>query len=348
MSTNITAPVVAADDDILAAEWNEMRDDIIVNAGDYETAGGDGNTVTLAIDSSIVAYAAGQKFRFQANASNTGVATLNVNAIGAQTIKKRSGIGLSADDIQSGQEVEVVYDGTDMIMISQTGNAENVIETLNAGAAINGGTLPVPVYQSTADNELYACDGNDTSTLNFIGFAISNSTDGNPISFQGSGIVGGFSGLAEGEKYYVQDAVGTVGTSIGTYGILVGEATSTTELLIKKATSPVGVPAATGGVALATTYQNTYGKPITIIATLQATSAFGNGDTITEVNMDSSTPPTTIIGSIMDRADTGGGAGLSGTRATVTFIVPEGHYWRYDNGGGGGTSSIVSEYIYFG
>ena len=118
MSTNITAPVVAADDDALAADWNKMRKDIIVNAGDYETAGGDGDTITLAIDSSISAYAAGQKFRFQANAANTGAVTLNVNAIGAIAIKKNGSLDLVDGDIKSGQEVEVVYDGTNMQLLS--------------------------------------------------------------------------------------------------------------------------------------------------------------------------------------------------------------------------------------
>jgi len=233
MSTNITTPVVAADDDILAADWNAMRDDIIVNAGDYETAGGDGDTITLAIDSSISAYAAGQKFRFQANAANTGAVTLNVNAIGAIAVKKNHDEALVANDIESGQEVEVTYDGVNMQMQSPTAHQEHIIGTLNAGETIAGATLPVAVYQDTTDNKLYACDGNDTAKLKFIGFAISNSTDGNPIAFQGSGIVRGFTGLTEGVKYYVQDDK-TIGVIAGTWAILVGVAISETELLIEK------------------------------------------------------------------------------------------------------------------
>jgi len=104
----------------------------------------------------------------------------------------------------------------------------------NAGETINGATLPVPVYQDTTDNEFYKCDADDTDKLNFVGFAISNGTDGNPIDIQMNGIVKGFSGLDEGEKYYVQDTAGTIGTSKGTYNILVGVAISTTELLILK------------------------------------------------------------------------------------------------------------------
>jgi hypothetical protein len=105
---------------------------------------------------------------------------------------------------------------------------------LNCGETINGATIPVPVYQSKVDNELYACDANDNTRYKFIGFVTSNGTNGNPAIFQGSGLVSGFTALAEGEKYYVQDAVGTIGTTPGTQVILVGVAVSETELLIQK------------------------------------------------------------------------------------------------------------------
>lgn len=107
-------------------------------------------------------------------------------------------------------------------------------KSVTAGAAINGGTLPVPVYQNKTDNEFYSCDANDTNALKFVGFAISNGTDGGAMNVQFSGVVSGFTGLQEGEKYYVQDTAGTIGTTIGTYEVLVGIAISETELLIQK------------------------------------------------------------------------------------------------------------------
>jgi hypothetical protein len=108
------------------------------------------------------------------------------------------------------------------------------IKSITAGATINGATLPVPVYQKKSDNEFYACDANDTDAMKFLGFSITNGTDGAAMSVQFSGVVSGFTGLAEGEKYYVQDTVGTIGTTPGTYEILVGIAISETELLIQK------------------------------------------------------------------------------------------------------------------
>jgi len=108
------------------------------------------------------------------------------------------------------------------------------VRTVTAGATINGATLPVPVYQNKTDNEFYACDGNDTAAMKFLGFAVSNGTDGATFNVQFTGIVSGFTGLDEGEKYYLSDTVGTISTTIGTYEVLVGVAISTTELLIQK------------------------------------------------------------------------------------------------------------------
>ena len=108
------------------------------------------------------------------------------------------------------------------------------VKSVTAGATINGATLPVPVYQNKTDNEFYACDGNDLAAMKFTGFAISNGTDGVAFNVQFYGVVSGFTGLDEGEKYYLSDTVGTISNAPGTYEVLVGVAISTTQLLIQK------------------------------------------------------------------------------------------------------------------
>ena len=107
-------------------------------------------------------------------------------------------------------------------------------KAMTAGATINGATLPVPVYQDSSTFKYLACAANDTTKMKFQGLATSNSTDTNPINVQFDGIVAGFTGLTRGLAYYIQDAVGTIGTTPGTNTILVGIAISTTEILIQK------------------------------------------------------------------------------------------------------------------
>lgn len=71
-------------------------------------------------------YVTGGVYSFKANTANTGAASINLNALGAKTIKKVAG-GITTDladnDIRVGQVVEVQYDGTNMQMQSPLGNA---------------------------------------------------------------------------------------------------------------------------------------------------------------------------------------------------------------------------------
>lgn len=79
-----------------------------------------GSTDTYAITLSPVpaAYTAGMAVRFKANTLNTGAATLNVNALGAKTIKKNFNADLVTGDILAGQFIEVIYDGTNFQLLS--------------------------------------------------------------------------------------------------------------------------------------------------------------------------------------------------------------------------------------
>ena len=106
-------------------------------------------------------------------------------------------------------------------------------DTLNSGEAITGDTLPVAIFVST-NNKVYACDANDSSKLQFHGFAISTVAGADlAIEIQTSGVVSGFSGLTEGVDYYVQDDK-TIGVSPGTNVIKVGQAISATEISIQR------------------------------------------------------------------------------------------------------------------
>jgi len=85
-----------------------------VDAGATDDYAGD-------LSPAISGYITGTLYRFKANTANTGACTVNFNAVGAIPIKKvRAGItsALADNDILAGQWVEVIYDGTNMQMIS--------------------------------------------------------------------------------------------------------------------------------------------------------------------------------------------------------------------------------------
>jgi hypothetical protein len=77
------------------------------------TAAGTADAKTLTYSVAPAAYYNGQRFAFIANTVNTGSATLNVNSLGAKTIKKLDSTGaaanLAAGDMVAGMFVEVAY-----------------------------------------------------------------------------------------------------------------------------------------------------------------------------------------------------------------------------------------------
>lgn len=71
----------------------------------------------------VSAYATGQVFVFKANTANTGAATLNVNSLGAKTIKKNYNSDLASNDLVANQMVKVIYDGTNFQLLSPVSNS---------------------------------------------------------------------------------------------------------------------------------------------------------------------------------------------------------------------------------
>lgn len=105
----------------------------------FLTSGGSANAYTLTYSVAPASYYTGQTFTFTANFGCTGSATLNVNGLGAKTIKKDvSGTmtALSSGDIASGAKVKVSYDGTDFIWINWQGAVVSVSAATDSAAGI--------------------------------------------------------------------------------------------------------------------------------------------------------------------------------------------------------------------
>ncbi len=143
----------------------------------------------------IAAYAAGTHYRFKANTSNTGVATLNLNAVGAIAIKKWSNQNLEDNDIRVGQWVDVVYDGTYFQMQSQVGTYLEAGPTL--ALVLNRAVYPytididpsvVPTLTAanawTGANSFPAIKGSGTAVTVTSGFGTSPSIAGVDTAFR--------------------------------------------------------------------------------------------------------------------------------------------------------------------
>lgn len=82
------------------------------------TATGTADALTLKLksgESALAAYAAGQRFQFQASATNTGAVTARINGLAAVAVKKSGNAGLVdlvGGDIRAGALYDLNYDGT--------------------------------------------------------------------------------------------------------------------------------------------------------------------------------------------------------------------------------------------
>lgn len=115
---------------------------------------GANDTYVIALTFRLASYMVGQSLWFKANTANTGAATLNVNGLGAKTIKKVAGgitTDLATNDIRAGQWVHVVYDGTNFQMLSTSGNAPDVAASILAASISDGDVTHAPDGNSVFD-----------------------------------------------------------------------------------------------------------------------------------------------------------------------------------------------------
>lgn len=92
-----------------ARDWSKISDYVSKNPiyYDEDVVGTDSYAITV---NGIIELEDGAEFRLKVATSNTGAATLNVNGLGAKTIKRRFNQDFVTGDILAGQIIEVVYD----------------------------------------------------------------------------------------------------------------------------------------------------------------------------------------------------------------------------------------------
>lgn len=120
------------------------------------TSAGTGTGYTLAYSVSPAAYYTGQAFKWVAHTASTGSATININALGALTIKKNvRGVKstIAAGEIGSGQVIEGYYDGTDYIWTNYS--ADPSVNALTAETVIAlADFLRIYDLSATADRKI--------------------------------------------------------------------------------------------------------------------------------------------------------------------------------------------------
>jgi hypothetical protein len=93
------------------------------------------------------AYVTGMTVVFKANTANTGAATLNVNSLGAKTIKKFADQDLGDNNIKAGGWHVVVYDGTNFQLLSALNAGVTVADLSKAQGSVSLATTHFDVQQ---------------------------------------------------------------------------------------------------------------------------------------------------------------------------------------------------------
>lgn len=131
--------VWSAGDQALASDLNNnFQQGLQQQVATYASDTGTANVYAVTLSPAPASYAAGMVVVFKAGNASTGASTLNVNSLGAKTIKKNQGIDLGSGDIKSGQIVTAVYDGTNFQLVSpiSTGSGSFAFGTIS----VPGGT----------------------------------------------------------------------------------------------------------------------------------------------------------------------------------------------------------------
>ena len=164
----------AADD---SANLGQVQSGIVSHA---TAVGGTADVITATFSPPFTAYTAKMKIRWTSSGANTVTApTINVDGLGAKTIKQGAGAALSAGNIgASGAIHEVVYNGPDFLLLNPLASASAgvgqqtiwVPASAMYGRTTNGAAAGV-VETSTNKVMIRTLDF-DTATQEFAQFAI--------------------------------------------------------------------------------------------------------------------------------------------------------------------------------
>jgi hypothetical protein len=101
--------------------FNEHQADYLKHTG-YASATGSANAYVATLNPALSAYAEGVSLRLKINVANTGASTVDVNGLGAKSIKKSNGNDVASGNLKVGVIYTLAYDGTSFILQGEGGS----------------------------------------------------------------------------------------------------------------------------------------------------------------------------------------------------------------------------------
>lgn len=133
------------------------------------------NVYVATLSPAVTAYTTGMTVHLEFAAINTGSATINLNSVGAKTIKDVYGAALIGNELQSGGIYTICYDGTDFLLVN-TASLLRTVTIKKAAVSIThntwtqcafdaGDVVTDPAGLADAANEKIVLPTNSTAAL---------------------------------------------------------------------------------------------------------------------------------------------------------------------------------------
>ena len=164
----------------------------------YGVSTGTANSYAVTLDP-VPTLAAGLFINMKANVANTGASTVNVNGLGAKSIKRTNGSDLSADDISLDGIAHLVYDGTNfqLIGINAAASGTATFSAVSLETKRRVSLLDANAGLNEHPNDLFA----DTSKTDTTATTMTSAAN----SGQKDVVVASVSGLAVGDSVDLLD-----------------------------------------------------------------------------------------------------------------------------------------------
>src|SRR6187401_2740551 len=117
------------------------------------TTGGTANAQTFTSGVAYTTVPTGLTVRLKVGVTNTGATTLNMDGIGAVAIKDQAGLDIGANALLLGRYVDLLYNGTNWILLAAGAAAAPFDALAYNGMQING-SMDVSQEKGTANTNL--------------------------------------------------------------------------------------------------------------------------------------------------------------------------------------------------
>ncbi len=123
---------------------------------------GSANAYVVTYSPAVTALVTGSPYCFITNFSVTGSATVNINTLGAKTIKKLGGTNLASGDLGNGVVVSGYYDGTNFQLTSELSQgAGGTVTSVGTSGILTGGPI-------TGSGTVHGASQSDSTILSNI------------------------------------------------------------------------------------------------------------------------------------------------------------------------------------